>query len=71
MDKLILKLLTNKVPEITEDTLVYCFAHNESSLHMIIDSLTVHNITSCHIINNITAMSGVEDSIKVVNFYNS
>ena len=70
MDKLTLKLLTNKLPEITEDTLVYCFAHNESSLHMIIDSLKTYNITSCHIINNITAMSGVEDSMKVVDFYN-
>ena len=28
MDKLTLKLLTNKLPEITEDTLVYCFAHD-------------------------------------------
>ena len=70
MDKLILKLLTNKVPEITKDTLIYCFAHNESSLHMIIDSLKSYNITSCHIINNITAMSGVENSMKVVDFYN-
>lgn len=56
--------------QITQNTLVYCFAHNTSMLDPMITSLARHHIDKIHIIQNSKPASGVETYEEVMKKYN-